>query len=258
MTALQHMLRRGAGGFALALSLCSVCSLAQQTPDQPILVQQTPEQQSPDQRTPGASDSIASPQPTPTANAVQSAGPSAPEVTYHDGQLAIRSQGSTLAEVLKAVAQKTGAVIEVPAGGGLERVFERAGPANTDAVLRTLLTGSDFNFVILTPPQTPHKPARVLLFARAASGAGADDSAVAAAAEGSPDNEPQLYGAGFVVSSDDESAEEAAPPPTAEPDKPDAIPGPVLNQMQKDFLKQHELQRQQQQQQQQGGSPPSQ
>jgi hypothetical protein len=254
VTALQHMLRRGAGGFGLALSLCSVSSLAQQTPDQQILVQQTPAQQTPD-----TSDTIASPQPTPTANSVQSAGPLTPEVTYHDGQLAIRSQGSTLAEVLKAVAQKTGAVIEVPAGGGLERVFERAGPANTDAVLRGLLTGSDFNFVILTPPQTPHKPARVLLFARVAGSAGADDSAVAAA-EGSPGNEPQLYGAGFVVSSDDESAAEAAPPPAAEPDKPDALPGPVLDQMQKDFLKQHELQRQQQrqQQEQQGGSPPSQ
>jgi hypothetical protein len=234
-------------------------SLAQQTPDGQILVQQTPDQQTSVQQNPGASDTIPAPQRSSTANSTPAAAPSLLEVTYTDGQLAIRSQGSTLAEVLKAVAQKTGAVIEVPAGAGQERVFERAGPAKTDAVLRGLLTGSDFNFVILTPPQTPHKPARVLLFARAAGGAGADDSAVAAA-EGGSDNEPQLYGAGFVVSSDDESAADTAPPPPTEPDKPDAVPGPVLDQMQKDFLKQHELQREQQrqQQQQQGGSPPSQ
>jgi len=254
--ALQQALRRGAGGFALALSLLSV-SVAQEAAE---AAQQTSAEQIPAEQTPGANDTISAPQATSTAIPTQTAGPSAPEVTYHDGQLAIRSQGSTLAEVLKAIAQKTGAVIEVPAGGGMERVFERAGPANTDAVLRRLLTGSDFNFVILTPPQTPHKPARVLLFARVAGGAGVDDSAVAAAAEGGSDNEPQLYGAGFAVTSDEESAEEAAPPAPAEPDKPDALPGPVLDQMQKDFLKQHELQRQQQrqQQEQQGGSPPSQ
>lgn len=240
MTALQQVLRRGSAGCGLALIFLSASSPAQQTP--------------------GATDTISAPQVSSAASPTQTVEPSALEVTYAEGQLAIRSQGSTLAEVLKAVAQKTGAVIEVPAGGGLERVFERAGPANTDSVLRSLLTGSDFNFVILTPPQTPHKPARVLLFARVAGSAGADDSAVAAAAEGSSDNEPQLYGAGFVVSSDDESAAEAAAPAPTEADKPDAVPGPVLDQMQKDFLKQHELQRQQQrqQQEQQGGSPPSQ
>lgn len=248
MTTLRQVLRRGAGGFAVALIFLFVSSLAEQASAQQIPAPQVL----------GANDAMAAPEASSTATLTQTAQPSAPEVTYLDGQLAIRSQGSTLAEVLKAVAQKTGAVIEVPAGGGLERVFERAGPANTDSVLRSLLTGSDFNFVILTPPQTPHRPARVLLFARVAGSAGADDSAVAAA-EGSPDNEPQLYGAGFVVSSEEESAEEAAPPPAAEPDKPDALPGPVLDQMQKDFLKQHELQRQQQQQQQQqGGAPPSQ
>lgn len=235
---LQQALRRGAVSFALAAIALPLCCLAQQLePQAPV---STDAASLPSQESPAIIN----------AGAVPGSGP---EVIYQEGQLSIGSKGSTLADVLKMVAQKTGAVIEVPAGSGQERVVERVGPAAADAVLTRLLTGSDFNFVILSLPRSPHIPARVLLFPRGAPGAAPVESETAAAASG--DQEPQLYGAGFAVTSDDSSSEVEAPP-VQQNEPPDAVPGPVLNQMQKDFLRQHQLQRQQQQQQ-QGGAPPS-
>ena len=61
-----------------------------------------------------------------------------PVVTYRDGQLTINAQNSTLAEVLKLVAEKTGAVIEVPPGSGLDRIVEHTGPGQADDVLARL------------------------------------------------------------------------------------------------------------------------
>jgi len=86
-----------------------------------------------------------------------------PVVTYRDGQLTIDAQNSTLAEVLKLVAEKTGAVIEVPPGSGLERIVEHAGPGKPNDILSQLLNGSHFNFVIVNSPQNPNALAQVLL-----------------------------------------------------------------------------------------------
>jgi len=180
--------------------------------------------------------------------------PSAPEVTYQGGQLSINSQGSTLVDLLKAIAQKTGAVIDVPAGGGSEAVFAHSGPGTPDAVLRALLTGSDFNFVILTPPRTPHNPVHILLFQRGPAGEAVPESVAEAPSSGT---EPQLYGAGFVVSGEEAQSPEETPAPAQHNDPPDAIPGATLDQMQKEFLRQHQQQQQQKQQEQQGAAPPS-
>jgi hypothetical protein len=84
-------------------------------------------------------------------------------VTYRDGQLTIDAENSTLAAVLELVAKKTGAVIDVPPGSGLERIFEHAGPGPAEDVLAQLLNGSPFDFIIVGSPQGPHHPAQVLL-----------------------------------------------------------------------------------------------
>ena len=86
-----------------------------------------------------------------------------PVVTYRDGQLTIDAENSSLAEVLRLVAEKTGAVIEVPAGSGLERIVEHTGPGQADDVLAQLLNGSSFDFIIVGSPQRPHNPTQVLL-----------------------------------------------------------------------------------------------
>jgi hypothetical protein len=95
--------------------------------------------------------------------AAAGATPDAPVVTYRDGQLTINAENSTLAAVLELVAQKTGAVIDVPPGSGLERIVEHTGPGRAEDVLARLLNGSPFDFVIVGSPQPPHDPMQVLL-----------------------------------------------------------------------------------------------
>jgi len=95
-------------------------------------------------------------------------GPRAPTVTYRDGQLTIDVENSTLASVLQLIAEKTGAVIDVPAGSGLEHIVEHTGPGRADDVLAQLLNGSNFDFIIVSSPQNPHDPAQVLLSLRQA------------------------------------------------------------------------------------------
>lgn len=87
-------------------------------------------------------------------------------VTYRQGQLTIDAQNSTLAEVLKLVAEKTGATIEVPPGAGLERIVVHVGPGSPNDVLTQLLNGSQFNFIIVNSPQRPEDLAQVLLTLR--------------------------------------------------------------------------------------------
>jgi hypothetical protein len=84
-------------------------------------------------------------------------------VTYRDGQLTIDAENVTLAAVLALIAEKTGAVIEVPPGSGQERIFEHTGPAPPNDVLERLLNGSPFNFIIVNSPENPNLPAQVLL-----------------------------------------------------------------------------------------------
>jgi hypothetical protein len=89
-----------------------------------------------------------------------------PVVTYRDGQLTVDAENSTLAAVLKLIAEKTGAVIDVPPGSGQERIFEHTGPGQPNDVLELLLNGSAFNFIIVSSPQRPDQPAEVLLSLR--------------------------------------------------------------------------------------------
>jgi len=84
-------------------------------------------------------------------------------VTYANGQLTINAENLTLAALLKLIAEKTGAVIDLPPGTGHERIFEHAGPGKPNDVLTQLLNGSHFNFVIVNSPQDPNAVAQVLL-----------------------------------------------------------------------------------------------
>ncbi len=177
--------------------------------------------------------------------------PPPPVVSYRDGQLAIDAENSTLAEVLKLVAEKTGAVIDVPPGSGLERIAEHTGPARAEDVLTWLLNGSPFDFVIVGSPQPPHAPTLVLL---SLHGAGADlgkQDVAPLASMPAGDQEPRLYGGGFRVDSSTadltESSESvgvsASQPPQAT--SGDVIPGAVLDQLQKERLRQRQQQQQQ-------------
>ena len=87
----------------------------------------------------------------------------APVVTYRNGKLTIDAENTTLADVLKLVAEKTGATIDLPPGSGLERIVEHSGPGRANDVLTQLLNGSHFNFIIVNSPQHPYEPTQVVL-----------------------------------------------------------------------------------------------
>ena len=179
-------------------------------------------------------------------------------VTYRDGQLEIDAENATLADVLQLVAVKTGALIDLPPGSGLERIVEHAGPGHAEDVLARLLNGSTFDFVIAGSSQTPRNPIQVLLFPRKPDAAGPRQEAVALARPAA--DEPHLYGAGFRVrggaedSAEADNAANTVSPPPAAAASADYIPGDTLDQMQKERLRQRHLM---QEQQQQANQPPS-
>ncbi len=179
-------------------------------------------------------------------------------VTYRNGQLEIDAENATLADVLQLVAQKTGAVIDLPPGSGLERIVEHAGPGHAEDVLARLLNGSTFDFVIAGSSRTPRNPIQVLLFPRKPDTAAPVQEAVALARPAA--EEPHLYGAGFRVrggaedSAEADNAANTVSPAAAAAASADYIPGDVLDQLQKERLRQRHLM---QEQQQQANQPPS-
>lgn len=88
------------------------------------------------------------------------------EVSFRNGLLAIKSNKSTLSEVLFAVQQRTGAEMAIPAGAEQERVVADLGPGPAQEVLAHLLNGSRFNFLILNSANNPLQLDRVILTPR--------------------------------------------------------------------------------------------
>jgi len=87
----------------------------------------------------------------------------APTVIFRNGQLTIDARNSTLAEVLKLVAETGGATIDVPNGTGLDRIVDHDGPGPVQDVLARLLNGSGYDFIIVGSPAGVNAPAQVLL-----------------------------------------------------------------------------------------------
>jgi hypothetical protein len=95
-------------------------------------------------------------------------GPSSPpQVSFQGGQLTIEARNSTMADVLNAVKQKTGAAVEMPAVSS-ERVVGRFGPGAPRDVLAQLLNGSHYDYVLLGSPADPGALKKIVLMARAA------------------------------------------------------------------------------------------
>ncbi len=92
--------------------------------------------------------------------------PNAPSVVYEDGQLSITAENSTMADILSAVGASTGATIEVPAGAGAERVWIQLGPGPARAILASLLSGTDLDYVIQAADADPAQIQSVLLTPR--------------------------------------------------------------------------------------------
>ncbi len=92
------------------------------------------------------------------------------EVTFRNGLLGIRADKVTLAEVLFAVQQRTGAVVSLAAGAESEKIVADIAPSPAAEVLAQLLNGSNFNFMILSAANDPLRMDRVILTPRPEGG----------------------------------------------------------------------------------------
>ena len=92
--------------------------------------------------------------------------PKAPKVTCDGDQLTISANNATLGSVLAAVHACIGVQIDIPSGAGGGRTFEELGPGPARQVLETLLSGTDFNYVIGSSDADPGKIETVLLLER--------------------------------------------------------------------------------------------
>jgi hypothetical protein len=88
-----------------------------------------------------------------------------PVVRYEEGKLTVVAKNSTLGDILRAIAAKTGASIDVPEGAN-ERVVSQLGPAPARDVMAALLNGSHFNYVMVGTETNPNSVAHVVLTAK--------------------------------------------------------------------------------------------
>ena len=88
-------------------------------------------------------------------------------ISYTDGQLMIHVVNTTLTEVLGKVARLTGVAIELPAGAGVEKMqIVELGPGPARQVLASLLSESNFDYLIQSADDEPEKIQSVLLVPR--------------------------------------------------------------------------------------------
>ena len=106
--------------------------------------------------------------------------PTPPKVICNGDQLTVVADNSTLESVLAAIRSCTGVKIDIPAEATNSRTFDKLGPGPAREILTSLLSGTDFNYVIESSASDPQKVEGVLLLAKSSeTPAGtADDSFV--------------------------------------------------------------------------------
>jgi hypothetical protein len=161
--------------FALILTAASLCvpmvapAYAAQQPSagkRPLKQEQPPPAQQPD--------------PPPAPLTLEQKPASAPQVSFHNGQLTIIASNSTLGDILRAVRAQTGASVEIP-GNAAERVVVQLGPGPARDVLAALLNGSHFNYVMLGSATDPTVVERIILTSKAGTGPGEGNDAASPA-----------------------------------------------------------------------------
>jgi hypothetical protein len=186
-----------------------------------------------------------------------------PQVSFHDGQLTITAENSTLGDILRAVRNQTSAAVEVPANA-TERVVGSFGPGPARDVLSSLLNGSHFNYLLLGSATNPDALERVILTVKS-PGAG-EPAAVTAQAEPptppGPAENPEMATEDQPDQPQEATDIFAEDPSTQTDDQAQAPFGqPAANvrtpeQMLQDLQRQQDMQQQLQQRQQQMGINP--
>lgn len=90
---------------------------------------------------------------------------------YQNGELTIVSENSTLGDILRAVHQQTGAIVDLPPNA-TERVVANLGPGPARDVLATLLNGSSFNYVMLGSATDPNDVKHVIVTSKSGGDSG--------------------------------------------------------------------------------------
>lgn len=146
-----------------------------------------------------------------------------PTVSYQNGDLTIVAPNSTLSAILEAVRIKTGAEIEIPAGGASERVVGTIGPGAARDVLASLLNGSHFNYVMLGTETDPDSFAKLVLTPKAGTNGAADTTSVAGVAGPQPASTGSAFEAAQPTTASRALLEQLRPrtmpyqPPAAQP-----------------------------------------
>ena len=128
--------------------------------------------------------------------------PVPPQVSYANGQLTITASNSTLADILNAVKERTGARLEVPSSAAQERVAVEIGPGNPRDVLDRLLYGSAFDYILLGSDQNPTAVTQIVVKRREGTNAAA-----------APTMEARPIPPSQTESSDENTDSEAEQPP---------------------------------------------
>jgi hypothetical protein len=115
--------------------------------------------------------------PPPARRAPEQMPPGVPQVSWDGSQLTITADNSTLADILVAIRTRTGAEIDVPANSSRERIAARLGPGPARDVIATLLSWTDYDYIIQASDTDPLAIQSVLLTPR-----GKSDDVVASAA----------------------------------------------------------------------------
>lgn len=180
----------------------------------------------------------------PVPATLMNSAPVKPQVTLKDGLLTIDAPNSTLSDVLSGIHAATGASIEGTAP--VERVAVKLGPGDPRQVIRALLQGTPYDYVILGSQSSPDAVTRVLLTRSSPSSA---PEATPSAAAGQPANHHE----------EDNTGNENASPPEAEevPQQPPRPPVPPRMQNQPD-QNQNQAEQNQNQQNQDQNQPKSQ
>lgn len=92
------------------------------------------------------------------------------EVVSRNGQLSIRAEGVSLAQVLNEVRRKIGADIPIPPGAAQEQVVANIAMMPVRETLTSLLNGSRFNFILVGADNDPAKLKSVILSFRGSTG----------------------------------------------------------------------------------------
>lgn len=166
--------------------------------------------------------------PPPERRVLEQMPPGVPQVSWDGNELTITADNSTLADILVAIRTRTGAEIDVPANASRERIAARLGPGPAREIIATLLSWTDFDYIIQASDSNSAGIQSVLLTPRSKT-----DTAVASAgidAPGGPGRRNHRFGPGNTTppEAQDSSEGEATETPIAATQPAPAEPQPAV------------------------------